>query len=150
MFPDWFVVDLSGEAGQRAGVAWFRSKYNLGSTIPRSGVVAQRPGKKKIAGEVAGARGSEWLGEAFAPATLPAMHTVLREFRRSETKLERGRGCNSLRSQQQSALERVSPVVETGVNTLFVDAGASPAGFSRAVVQPRRTTDPYTLVNCSP
>lgn len=53
--------------------------------------------RRKIAGEVAGARGSEWLGEAFAPATLPAMHTVLRGFRRSETKLERGRGCNSLR-----------------------------------------------------
>ena len=46
--------------------------------------------------------------------------------------------------------KRVPPVVETGVNTLSVNAGASPAGFSRAVVQPTRTTDPYTLVNCSP
>ena len=68
--------------------------------------------------------GSEWLGEAFAPATSAGNAHCATRFRRSETKLERGRGCNSLRSQQQSALERVSPVVETGVNTLSVDAGA--------------------------
>lgn len=32
----------------------------------------------------------------------------------------------------------------------FVDAGASPAGFSRAVVQLNRTTNLYTRIECSP
>ena len=53
----------------------------------------------------------------------------------AETKLEQGVVATAFAPQQQSTLERVPPVVETGVNTLSVDAGASPAGFSRAVVQ---------------
>jgi hypothetical protein len=59
-------------------------------------------------------------------------------------------GCNTWLPDSSLRWKLASTVVEIRVTSPVVNAGASPAGFSRTVVQRNRTTTLYTLVECSP